>query len=862
MKRVIKAVQSHRRTAGFVLAALALAAAGVFVLPKFISADGQLNNSFGTNGVVTSNPASGGDTIYDMAVDATYLYAVGQDAGGTGGRSEWRIEKRRLSDGALCTIANCGTEFGTGGVIAFQPNPSTTGSEYIDDIALDAVNGFMYVIGSSDDPTYDWEWRIEKRYLNNGALVTTFGNNGVVTTSISLRSEYASGITLDATGQYIYAAGSDLTVSASKKRLRIEKRRVSDGALCTAANCGTEFGTGGVKIDYTQSYTGAYAGTIEELAADSNGLYTVGWEYVGGNPPYIYYRWRIEKRDLNTGVLNWSRYVSNSSGSNVCNEYGYDIATDSSGIYVIGNSQSNCGTGQWQIAKLDFSGNPVSSFGSSGIASYIPSGGGTEPKDIFVDSTGLYVAGYDSAPGDWQWRVDKRSATDGSSIWTRTSNPSSSIDYANAVVVDSTGQLYAGGVDLSLGNGEWRIEGRRTEAPVTAPTVTTQSAGSVGDSSAVLNGLANPNNGATTGWFRYDAAPPGSCNDTFGTRLPLSGGTSLGSGSTAVSFFQTVGGLNSSATYYFCAIAENSAGKSYGSILSFATTAPGAVSSYGVTREGCELKNWGWGSEVTGWVSFNSTNNYGGKTPGSNYGATLANFCQNAAPNAPGNLAVTDTSSANWSFNCVSPLQPAFSWTFSDPNTDDYQSAFQLQVDDNSDFSSPEYDSGSATTTSFTTSVPAGRLSYNTTYNWRVKTWDNRKTPLVSPWATGTPFATTAHSWPSPDFTFLPNSPSVGQDTLFRRDQDSDGDTFGTRCFDSGNNAVSCGNYYWTMEDTSPTMSETASSSIPVIVSFNSPGRKEINLKATDAEGFYCLKSRSTGTVTLPLPQYKEVLPR
>src|SRR3989344_7931084 len=115
MKRVIKAVQSHRRTAGFVLAALALAAAGVFVLPKFISADGQLNNSFGTNGVVTSNPASGGDAIYDMAVDATYLYAVGSDSGGTGGRTQWRVEKRGLRDGGLCAAANCGTGFGNGG---------------------------------------------------------------------------------------------------------------------------------------------------------------------------------------------------------------------------------------------------------------------------------------------------------------------------------------------------------------------------------------------------------------------------------------------------------------------------------------------------------------------------------------------------------------------------------------------------------------------------------------------------------------------------------------------------------------------------------------------------------------------------
>ena len=849
MKRVIKAVQSHRRTAGFVLAGLIFIVGGVFVLPKLINADGALVNSFGLNGVVTSNPSSALDAIAALAIDSNYLYTVGYQENIVDGWREWRIEKRRLDTGALCDAAACGTEFGTGGAVVSNPSVRHDSAA---DIVIDTAGGYMYVGGYYDAGAYSWEWRIEKRYLSNGALVGSFGSGGAVVTQISTRTEEVTGLALDAAGLYLYVSGIDQTANLNG-RLRIEKRRADTGALCTVAACGTEFGTGGVKIDAPTGVDNLY-----DIALDATGIYAIG----GEKPVRV--QWRIEKRNLDTGALIWNQSSSPSFNANN-DEYGQVIALDASGIYVSGRARGgSLGGLQWRIEKRNLTdGSLISSFGTAGVVTADYSSGSDWINDFALDSNSIYVVGADNSPGNSQWRIEKRNLTDGSLNWAQTSNPSSDqLEPAVSAVLDSTGNLFVAGGDRSAGTGQWRIEKRRTAAPVTAPAVTTQSAGSVGDSGAVLNGLANPNNGATTGWFRYDAAPPGSCNDTFGTRLPLSGGTSLGSGSSNVSFFQTVGGLNSSATYYFCAIAENSAGKSYGSILSFATTAPGAVSSYGVTREGCELKNWGWGSEVTGWVSFNSTNNYGGKTPGSNYGATLANFCENLAPNAPGNLAVTDTSSANWSFNCVSPLQPAFSWTFSDPNTDDYQSAFQLQVDDNSDFSSPEYDSGSATTTSFTTSVPAGRLSYNTTYNWRVKTWDNRKTPLVSPWATGTPFATTAHAWPSPDFTFLPNSPSVGQDTLFRRDQDSDGDTFGTRCFDSGNNVVACGNYYWTMEDTSPTMSETASSSIPVIVSFNSPGRKEINLKATDAEGFYCLKSRSTGTVTLPLPQYKEVLPR
>src|SRR5205814_7880352 len=51
------------------------------------------------------------------------------------------------------------------------------------------------------------------------------------------------------------------------------------------------------------------------------------------------------------------------------------------------------------------------------------------------------------------------------------------------------------------------------------PAVTTTSA-AVANNSATLNGFANPDRDATTGSFRYDTANPGTCNDTFGPRLP------------------------------------------------------------------------------------------------------------------------------------------------------------------------------------------------------------------------------------------------------------------------------------------------------------------------------------------------------
>jgi len=104
------------------------------------------------------------------------------------------------------------------------------------------------------------------------------------------------------------------------------------------------------------------------------------------------------------------------------------------------------------------------------------------------------------------------------------------------------------------------------------PTVTTGSATSVTTSSATLNGSAIPNGSSTTGWFRYSTVNPGTCNNTFGTRAPASGGTALGSGSSAVGFSQVISGLTSSTTYYYCAIAQNGGGIAYGSVQPFLTS--------------------------------------------------------------------------------------------------------------------------------------------------------------------------------------------------------------------------------------------------------------------------------------------------
>jgi predicted GH43/DUF377 family glycosyl hydrolase len=70
---------------------------------------------------------------------------------------------------------------------------------------------------------------------------------------------------------------------------------------------------------------------------------------------------------------------------------------------------------------------------------------------------------------------------------------------------------------------------------------------------------------------------------------------------------------------------------------------------------------------------------------------------------------------------------PTFSWSFSDPNSQDGQTAYRLQMDEDSLFGSINYESGkiSSTTWSYT---PADNCA-DGIYYWRVMTWDSDDDP-------------------------------------------------------------------------------------------------------------------------------------
>ena len=149
--------------------------------------------------------------------------------------------------------------------------------------------------------------------------------------------------------------------------------------------------------------------------------------------------------------------------------------------------------------------------------------------------------------------------------------------------------------------------------PAALPSVATGSVTGITSTTATLNGSANPGGGDTTAWFRFSTTNPGSCNDTFGTRVPATGGTDLGAGNASVAFTQALTGLTQGTTYYYCALGSNSAGTAFGGLGSFLTfTAPAVttqaasgITNVQATFNGTANPN---GDTTTAWFRFSTTN--------------------------------------------------------------------------------------------------------------------------------------------------------------------------------------------------------------------------------------------------------------
>lgn len=168
-----------------------------------------------------------------------------------------------------------------------------------------------------------------------------------------------------------------------------------------------------------------------------------------------------------------------------------------------------------------------------------------------------------------------------------------------------------------------------------SPTVSTGTASSIRNTSAVLNGRVNPNGGSTHYWFIWGPTT------AYGS---TSAHHSAGSGTSSVAVHVGIGSLLPGTRYHFRLIAQNASGTTTGADHTFKTTGhplPGVatggasnVSATGAALNGTVLPN----GQATSWFFQYSGGAPFVSTPGGavKAGSGPTNVAQNIGPLAPG----------------------------------------------------------------------------------------------------------------------------------------------------------------------------------------------------------------------------------
>ncbi len=212
---------------------------------------------------------------------------------------------------------------------------------------------------------------------------------------------------------------------------------------------------------------------------------------------------------------------------------------------------------------------------------------------------------------------------------------------------------------------------------------------------------------------------------------------------------------------------------------------------------------------------------------------------------------------------CSVTYPPVYlSWEFDDQDlpSGDYQSAYQVQVDNNSDFGSPENDScvpapgtcGSGH--SSPTYSPISGLEFDATYYWRVRVWDNEDAP--SNWAEAPSSFHTEPKYPRPEFDWTPKTPSAGGAVQFCSVYEGVCPEDLTEFYDTNPGGRS---WSWDFGDGTPISYQPNP-----IHNYSDPsplGGYVVTLEVTDGVGYGPCEISHNLRVTLPLPKWKEIAP-
>ena len=344
-----------------------------FAVARFNS-DGSPDASFGMDGLVTTDFASGGSYSADQAYGVSVqqdgkIIVVGKRYDSTTGTKNDTVLVRYATDGSLDPA------FGVGGKVVTDFDSAN--GDFARDVVLQS-DGKIAITGQKG---YAENFFVA-RYEVNGNLDTTFGSGGSVSTSFSSGNDYGNALALQSNGKIVVAG---LTWTGSSYDATVA-RYTSQGTLDTSfGNSGRTFVDLGTTYDYFYDLT---------IQAD-NKIIAVGRPQVDpqSDPASSMEDFAVVRLTENGAVDN-----TFGNGGKVLSDFfggrdeAYAVAIDSSGrVYVAGPVHTGVDY-DFALARYTTSGTLDTTFGNSGSVATNIANGFEAVEDIAQQPDGKIVA--------------------------------------------------------------------------------------------------------------------------------------------------------------------------------------------------------------------------------------------------------------------------------------------------------------------------------------------------------------------------------------------------------------------------------------------------------------------------------------
>src|SRR3990172_2957508 len=332
------------------------------------AADGDIDTTFGTNGKVTTAIGSGDDYAYALGIQSDgKIVAAGYSSdmvSGYSGRYYFALV-RYNSNGTLDTT------FGTGGKVT---TPIGTGNDIV--FALGIQSDGKIVVAGQTDVGADTHFALA-RYNTNGALDSTFGAGGIVTTDISDYNS-ARALAIQSDGKIVVAGYTSIGGYNDFTVVRYN----TDGSLDST------FGIANSGIALADFGGDDYA---DALGIQSDGRIVVAGRSFGNDFAVV--------RFNDDGTLDTTFGTNGIVTTEIVNASASAMRIQSDGKIVAAGRTSVGGGYDFALVRYNANGSLDTSFGTNGIVT-TPIGGYTEyVSALGIQSDGKIVAAGNSHSG-------------------------------------------------------------------------------------------------------------------------------------------------------------------------------------------------------------------------------------------------------------------------------------------------------------------------------------------------------------------------------------------------------------------------------------------------------------------------------